>query len=170
VRCPEDCVFLTGAHAGGWGGRETEQRRDLRRLGPHLHSLTEEQAELLMRTLLSVVDLRGEFPDLDDLLLADAASAYGKTLATRERGVLYEHQPSDLRAQAVMRGLRDRIESGRPSDRDLLAAIRALEGSIQDTLKEAGGGAAFVETAARLVTRFQASSPPPRPPSLIVGP
>src|SRR5258708_8926352 len=58
IDCPADCVWLDdGAHAAGWDGRETERRRDARRLGPHLQRLSREQADLFFLALVGLAPL-----------------------------------------------------------------------------------------------------------------
>jgi hypothetical protein len=58
IACPSDCVWLDGAHDAGWEGRETERRRDARRLGPHLQRLSREQADLFFLALVGLGAMR----------------------------------------------------------------------------------------------------------------
>jgi hypothetical protein len=174
VACPEDCVYLKGEHATSWEGRETERKRDARRLGPHLASLTDEQARLLPVAFVGVHGIRSRRGDLDDALLAQAVGALRKTVETRMRGVLYEHPAEDLRAQGLVSELRGlfeaKDESGggvTPADRDLLPVLAALEAAIEDTRKEGASPTAFLETAARVVGL---PAVPPRSRPLIVTP
>jgi hypothetical protein len=177
IDCPSDCIYLTGAHAPGWEGRASERQRDERRLAPHLAPLTERQGRLVLLTLAAIGGLRGQHAELDDALLLEAVVALRKTTETRDRGVLYEHPPGDVRASGVIRDLTElfeaRDESGavrRPADRDLVAALRALEGALESTIREKEGPHAFVETAARLVGRLGGPRAAPRPRPLIVEP
>ena len=57
----------------------------------------------------------------------------------------------------------------RPADRDLVAALRALEGALAGTIGENEGPHAFLDTAARLVGRL-GGAPAARPSPLIVEP
>lgn len=175
IDCPEDCVYL-GAHAGGWEGRETERNRDLRRIAPHVEGLTDVQARLVFLSMVGVTALRARRRDLDDALLLEAVVALRKTAETREKGLLYEHPAEDLRAQGLVHELRGlfeaRDESGAvhsPSDADLLPAFRALEGSLQDAIREGAGPAVFLDTAARLAGRLGGAARSPARP-LIVEP
>ena len=169
IACPADCVWLDGAHDAGWDGRETERRRDARRLGPHLQRLSREQTDLFFLALVGLGALRARRRDLDDGLLAAAVTALRKTVDTRQRGILYDHQAEDLRAQGLVLELRGlfaaRNEEGQPvapADRDLAAVLAALEGALADTKREDGGRTAFLDTARRVVGA-PASSAAPEP-------
>ena len=136
IACPSDCVWLDGAHDAGWEGRETERRRDARRLGPHLQRLSREQADLFFLALVGLGAMRSR-RDLDDALLAAAVSALRKTVDTRQRGILYDHQAEDLRAQGLLLELRGLFEARNeedqpvaPADGDLSAVLAALEGAL----------------------------------------
>jgi hypothetical protein len=177
IDCPPDCLYLTGAHAPGWEGRASDRQRDQRRLGPHVAELDERQLQLVLITLAGLGAIRDRHRDLDDALVLEAVVALRKTAQTRDRGVLYEHPPGDARAEELVRDLAGifeaRGEDGttqRPADRDLVAALRALEGAIADTVREAEGAHAFLDTAARLVGRLGGRAAAPRPRPLIIEP
>lgn len=176
IDCPEDCVYLSGGHAAAWEGRETERKRDARRLAVHVQDLTEAQTRLLFLSLVGINAIRARRRDIDDALLLQAASALRKTAETRERGVLYDHPAEDLRAQGLATELRAlfeaRDEAGgerAPDDRDLLPVLRALEASVADCLREGAGSTIFLDTAARVVGRL-GPAPPAGPRPLIVEP
>lgn len=177
IDCPLDCVYLTGEHAGAWDGRETERRRDMRRIAPCLEPLSEAQSRLFFLALVGVLGLKGRQRDLGDALLLEAVSALRRTVETRAKGVLYEHQAEDARAQGLVFELGQlfaaKDEDGRPvapDDRDLLATLTALENGLAHAILEKAGPEAFLETAARLLGRMQgAPLTPPRKP-LIVEP
>jgi hypothetical protein len=170
IDCPADCVWLDGAHDAGWDGRETERRRDARRLGPHLQRLSREQADLFFLALVGLGALRSRRRDLDDALLSAAVSALRKTVDTRQRGILYDHQAEDLRAQGLLLELRGLFEAkdeeGRPvtpDDRDLGPVLAALEGALADVRREGSGHTAFLDTARRIVgAPVSAATPAPR--------
>src|SRR5258708_10127167 len=174
--CLSDCVWLdAGAHAAGWDGRETERRRDARGLRPHLQRLSREQADLFFLALVGLGALRARRNDLDDALLSAAVSALRKTVETRQRGILYDHQAEDLRAQGLLLELRGLFEAkdeeGRPvapDDRDLGPALAALEGALTDVRRESGGRTAFLDTARRVVVA--PASPAPPEPRLVLEP
>jgi hypothetical protein len=176
IACPDDCIYLSGGHAGSWEGRETERNRDARRLGPFMDRLTEDQGRIFLVALVGTTSLRARHPALDDRLLHEAVVALRKTVETRERGVLYEHRPEDLRAEGLLSDLRGLFEatdaSGRvtaPADPDLAAVLGALEGSIAACQKERTGDYVFLETAARVAERLGVSKAPSRP-GLILEP
>jgi len=176
IECPSDCVYLTGAHAPGWEGRAADRERDERRLGPHVARLTERQLHLVLLALAGINGIRGRRSDLDDAMLLDAVIAVRKTIETRDRGVLYEHHAVDARAQDLVQELSGIFEARdgegevhRPSDRDLAAALRGLEGALAATAGEKEGPRVFLDTAARLVGRL-GGTPANRPRPLIVEP
>jgi hypothetical protein len=176
IDCPPDCVYLTGAHAPGWDGRAADRERDQRRLGPHVAELTERQLHLVLVALAGINGIRGRRPELEDTVLLEAVVALRKTVETRGRGVLYEHPAGDARAQELVQELSGIFEAKgddgavhRPSDRDLAAALRGLEGALAATVREKQGPHAFLDTAARLVGRL-GGAPARRPRPLIVEP
>jgi hypothetical protein len=151
-------VWLSGAHAGGWDGRETERRRDARRLAPHLQRLSRPQTDLFFLALVGLGTLRARRRDLDDALLAAAVGALRKTVETRQRGILYEHQAEDLRAQGLVLELRDLFEARgenerkvAPDDRDLGPVLAALDDALSEMRAGHEGRTAFLDTARRLV-------------------
>jgi hypothetical protein len=177
IDCPPDCVFLDGAHAGPWEGRSAERDRDARRIGPFLEGLSEAQGRLVLLSLVGVTAIRARRREIDDRLLREAVGALRKTVETREKGILYEHQAGDARAQGVAHELAELFEArdaeGRthaPADRDLAIALARLERAVEATLAEGESARAFLDAATRLAARL---GPPPgaRPrPTLIVEP
>jgi hypothetical protein len=173
IRCPDDCVYLAGAHAGGWEGRETERRRDARRLAPFVQDLSEEQAYHLFRVLRAVTDLRQRGVVTDDRRLDAALSTLHKTFETRAKGVLYEHPAEDLRAQPIIAELGEVLSSGdenglgAPSDGDQLAIVAALHACVVAVIAEGGEPATFLDTAERLAAEMGAPSPSAASPLII---
>lgn len=177
IDCPDDCMYLTGAHAPAWEGRETERRRDARRLAPYVEDLDEPQAKLLFFTLARLGEVRERHRDLDDHLLHSALDAFVRTLETREKGVLFEHAPDDLRAGAVLHDLTGLFEATTedggpvaPRDHDLLAVLTALRAALHDTQREQDGPTAFLDTVARLAGRLGVSPARTRAQPLIIEP
>jgi hypothetical protein len=176
IDCPESCAYLSGQHAGHWEGRETERKRDLRRVAPFVESLGEPQAQLFFLALVGLTGLRAQRPALDDALLLDAVRSLHRTVETRRKGLLYEHPTEDARAAAVaaeLRGLFEaRGEDGRPlapSDDDLAAVLAALEGGLAAATRESSGRHSFLDSAARLAARIGgAARPGPSKPRLIL--
>jgi hypothetical protein len=177
IDCPPGCVFLDGAHAGAWEGRTAERDRDARRVSPFLEGLSEAQGRLVLLCLVGIAAIRARRREVDDRLLLEAVRALRKTVETRQKGILYEHQADDARAQGLAHELASLFEAedeeGRlhaPADRDLLPALLRLEQATEATLGEGESSHAFLDTAARLAARL---GPPPgaRPRSgLIVEP
>jgi hypothetical protein len=179
IDCPEDCVYLSGAHAGAWDGRETERRRDIARVAPFLEPLGDAQAQLFFLALAGLVALRAQRRELDDRLLHDALRALRKTVETRRAGVLYEHPPEDARALGLLADLEALFEarapdgglgpdgtSVAPADADLAAVVTALEAAVAQTRAQAAGATAFLDTAVRLAGRLgapAAAAPARRP-------
>lgn len=176
IDCPEDCVYLGGAHAGAWDGRETERKRDLRRVAHQVQALSPGQAQLFFLVLVGVTGLRARRSDLTDLLLLEAITALRKTTETRLGGILYEHAPDDPTARGLVLDLRQMFEARAadgtataPDDRDLQPVLGALEGSLAATLLERSGDTAFLDTAARLAAQIAPRPAEARGP-LIVAP
>jgi hypothetical protein len=177
IDCPPECVYLDGAHAGAWEGRAAGRDRDARRIGPFMEGLTEGEGRLVLLSLVGITAIRSRRPEMDDRLLLGAVRALRKTAETREKGILYEHQADDARAQVLAHELAEVFEAqdeeGRvqaPGDRDLAAALARLEAAIEATRRELESSHAFLDTAARVAARL---GPPPgaRPRSgLIVEP
>ena len=176
IACPPDCVYLTGAHAGSWEGRETERRRDILRVATHIQPLSEGQRQLFFLALVGIHGIHSERRELDDRLLGQAVSALRKTVETRSRGLVYEHSPDDVRAQGLVQQLKGLFEAkdeqGQPTspdDRDLLPVLAALDGAIAQTRQENAGATAFLETVARLAGQMGAAPAAASKP-LIVAP
>ena len=175
IDCPPGCTFLDGAHAGAWEGRTAD--RDARRVGPFLEGLSEAQGRLVLLSLVGIAAIRARRREIDDRLLLEAVRALRKTVETREKGILYEHQAEDARAQGLAHELAELFEArddeGRthaPADRDLAPGLERLERAIEAARGEGESAHAFLDTAARLAARL---GPPPgaRPrPALIVEP
>jgi hypothetical protein len=158
VACPPDCAYLTGAHAAAWEGRETEKRRDSRRLAPYLEGLSAGALRVFVITLAGLAVIRKQRPEATDATLLAALAALRKTVETRIRGILYEHPPEDLRAMDLLRELRSlfepKDEDGRqvsPADEDLLAALTALESCLEEVRSEGLQPTAFLDIAVRLM-------------------
>jgi len=175
IDCPRDCVYLTGAHAPAWPGRETERLRDMRRIAPFVQGLSETQGQLLMVALVGLTGIRAQRRELSDRLVLDATRALRKTAETRGHGILYEHSAEDLRAQGLVHELRSLFEAKgedgqpvSPADADLLAVLAALEGALTAAIKE-GGTSEFLDTAARVAGQMRRETVARKEP-LIVAP
>lgn len=171
IACPEDCVYLAGGHAGSWQGRTTEKERDARRLAPFLAPLGEGQQQLFLLALRGLAAVGAQHRHADDRLLLETVGTLRKTTETREKGILYEHQAEDARAQALVPQLAEIFHprdpgghtAGGPSDGDLLAALKALEGALGATVAQAAGPRALLETAARVTAELSVDAPAETP-------
>jgi hypothetical protein len=167
-------VYLQGAHAGAWEGRTTEKERDQRRLAPFASGLTDAQRELFIVSMVGLAAIGARHADVTDRLLSEAVGTLRKTIETRDKGILYDHQADDARAQALVHEIaslyEERDSEGRrssPSDTDLLAVLKALESALAAALAEAGDARAFLATIAR-VTAGAVGEPEEHAPRLIV--
>ena len=177
IDCPPGCAYLDGAHAGAWEGRAAERDRDARRMGPFLEGLSEAQGRLVLLSLVGLTAIRARRREIDDRLLREAVGALRKTVETREKGILYEHQAEDARAQGLAHELGELFEARdaegvahAPADRDLGTALARLERALLATMREGESSHAFLDAATRLAARL---GPPPgarAAPSLIVEP
>lgn len=173
IDCPDDCLYLTGSHASGWSGRETEQHRDVRRMAPGLSALEGAQQLHFAMAIVGIALVRRDTRGFDDALLLEALSAARKTAETRQRGILYEHAPEDRRAQGLLPGLRELIEIGagpeRPvelSEPDERTVLVALERCVRQAIHEREGPTLFLDTAERMARRMKRD---PRPAPAIVA-
>jgi len=163
IDCPSHCAYLQGAHAAGWEGRDSDQRRVL----PQLGGLTRGQAELFLVGLVGIARIRLRRRGLVDSVLSDAVSALRKTVETRSRGVLYEHDVVDPRAHGLLEDLKGLWEERTPADersgpddRDLLPVLAALQAALAATIEEGAGATAFLDTIGRITSRIGADPGP----------
>ncbi len=174
IACPPDCSYLTGVHAGSWEGRESDRRRDLVRIAPHIEGLGQDEAAVFFYLLAGIVRLSVKHRDASDALWGQAVTALRKTLETKESGLVYEHPAEGFRSQELTREMRELLqppdaEQPVAPDRTLLRALTAVDGCLADTIKERGDPRAFLSTAARLTARLveQADKPTPAKSSLV---
>lgn len=167
IDCPEDCVYLTGEHAGEWSGREAGRERDMRRIAPFIERLDATQGQLFLVALVGLSGLRAQRRGLQDALVLDALRAWRKTVETRSKGVLFDHAPDDARAGELLLELRGLFEAKdgagqtvRPDDKDLLLVLAALEGALEAARRELGAPDLFLETAARIAAGLQRGAQP----------
>jgi hypothetical protein len=135
------------------------------------------QARLLFLALAGITALRARRRDLDDALLLQAVAALKKTVDTRARGVLYDHQAEDARAQGLVLELRQMFAASgdagaevAPDDRDLVPVLHALEAAVVAAIGEREGPEVFLDTALRLVGRIEGPQAAQHARPLIVEP
>jgi hypothetical protein len=77
-------------------------------------------------------------PPLTDTDVRQAAEAYAATLETKDRGIIYEHQPGSLTAQRLLAAFGTAVqdlvkETGMPSlERDAMRALRCMERAAKE--------------------------------------
>jgi hypothetical protein len=153
IDCPDDCVYLQGSHAPSWEGRETERKRDLKRLAPHVGVLKEDEAQLFFATLVGIDEIRRRRPELDDPAVATALGTVQQTLKTRGTGLIYDHPAEGILPQLVVNDLLafwGRLSGKEPLETKGLP--RVLE-ALAHAASAEGGGTGFLETTTRLVRR-----------------
>jgi hypothetical protein len=166
IDCPGDCVYLTGAHAPAWEGRESDRRVDLVRIAPQLERLSQDEAAIFFYLLAGMVRLSAKHRDADDAQWRQAVVALCKTLETRGSGLVYEHAAEGFRAQELVREMQQVMHppgQDRPvaEERSLLAALRAIEGALEATMQPGAPPSAFLETARRLTAKLVEHGPRP---------
>ena len=118
-----------------------------------------------VRSLADLLDLQTVDSEIDRLIndreTVPALAEYKKAHAEAQ-GLVQE-------LSGIFEARDEKGELHRPSDRDLAAALRGLEGALTATLSEKEGPRAFLDTAARLVGRL-GGAPATRPRPLIVEP
>jgi hypothetical protein len=165
VNCPPDCVYLTGAHASTWDGREDERRRDLMRLAPHVQPLTQAQAAIFFYLVSGIVRVSAAHREADDALWREAIGALRKTFETRESGLVYDHKADDWRAQTLVKEMQALLTPPENEGRTvadtavLRAAAGALEAALDAAIREQAGPRAFLETAMRVASRIASDNP-----------
>jgi hypothetical protein len=173
IDCPEDCVYLKGAHAPAWEGRETERKRDLNRLAPFIGALTEAQAQLFFATLAGIHGIRSR-AEFEDRTLAEAVQALLRSASTRSHGLIYEHPAQDPLAARVVLELKEfwqGLTKGDPLEiPELPKVLEALASALESAQKEHAGPRTFLDTATRLVRRHGLTVAPPREEPRIVLP
>ena len=120
-----------------------------------------QQAPLFLLALHALTQIRRNHPEVDDSILSQALGALHKTLETRVKGLIYEHQPEDLRALAILGEIQEALEPKEdaehaPSDRDLLAVVAALDAGVAAAVGEGAGPTVFLDTAERIVGEYRA--------------
>jgi hypothetical protein len=138
---------------------QRQQERDVRFLLPLLYDLTDMQSRLffaVQTVLRRAADLN---PSLVDQDVIDAVQALASTYETASRGVIYEHKPTSLPAQALTMSLRDLLNrlqaettSARFRESDLAIVLRRVErGARTVTRSGPEGERVFLELLRRML-------------------
>lgn len=154
---------------------------DVARLIPTIRHLTERQYQLFF--LFHSVIARFKPPGVSRLVdgdVADAAAAVAATLETSGRGVIYEHAPSGLPAQALTAELKATLSQIREQgatvyDHESAVVLRAIETgarAVQTATAPDSGDTDYLDLLARLLhaTGEPAPIPPPGPGSALILP
>jgi hypothetical protein len=102
INCLPDCTYLSSARSHPPAIVQRRQERDLSLLLPAISDLTDAQYRLLLLfQSVTVKHARGATPALQDVDVAEAASAAAATLETAGKGIIYEHQAVSVPAQRL---------------------------------------------------------------------
>lgn len=143
IHCPSDCSYLHGAHDPKWLSKS--QERDQNRFLARFVALEEPQAKFYLFLHHLLAGTSNPLSALTDGELADVVTTAARTLETRAKGVLYDHQTTSPHLQSGVEWLlklvsiRKRIEAApEVSDSDVLAAVAALARSVEEHANEPG--------------------------------
>jgi hypothetical protein len=168
IACPPHCSYLSTAREYPAAVVRRRQEQDVARLLPTIGHLTERQYQLffLFHSVIARFKPSG-LARLVDSDLADAAAAVAATLETSTRGVIYEHAPTGLPAQALAAELkatlaRIREQGATVFDHEAAVVLRAIETGS----RELGGApdlpraeAGYLDLVARLLQTSRALEP-----------
>jgi hypothetical protein len=160
IHCPPDCIYLAAAREHPAAVERRLQETDLRVFLPTVQDLNERQSSLLWVVLSAIRDFQ---PDgllrLTDDEVADAAGATASTFETAARGVIYEHQTSSVLAARLGSAIGEAVSAlpqarGSAFERDVAAALRAVERGAREARKSFGGDpTAYLALVTRLLGR-----------------
>ena len=181
IACPSDCAYLASAREHPAAVVRKRQELDVARLVPTIRHLTERQYQLFF--LFHSVIARFKPPGVSRLVdgdVADAAAAIAATLETSARGVIYEHAPPGVPAQALTAELKTTLAQIREQgatvyDHESAVVLRAIEAGARAGQTATGPGSGdtdYLDLLARLLdaTGEPASIAPPRPESALIVP
>jgi hypothetical protein len=177
IRCPSDCVYLAAAREHPAAVVRRQRERDVARLLPMIHHLTERQYQLFFLFHSALARHRPDgLTRLVDADVADAAAALASTLETAARGVIYEHTVSSPPGQALVSALKAllaqiREQGARVFDAEAAIVLRAIEQGARTLRKPEERDTAYLELTARLLegaAAAEAARPEPVASSLIL--
>ena len=165
IQCPADCTYLASSREHPAAVVRRQQEHDVARLLPTIRHLTERQYQLFFLFHSSIAQHRPEgFARLVDADVADAASSFAATLETTARGVIYDHVPASVPAQAVMDALKAllaqiREQGGTVYDREAAIALRAIEQGGRSIRDSEEGDRAYLDLMGRLLQSTGTGAP-----------
>jgi len=166
INCPPDCIYLSSARSHPPAVVQRRQERDLSFLLPLISDLTDSQYRLvLLFQSAAVKHAQGAMPSVEDVDVADAASAVAATLETARKGIIYEHQAVSAPAQRLtteLRGVLAELIAQNPSqqariERESAVALRRLEQGARTALAALPGDEPPVYL--KLLNRMMSGSP-----------
>ena len=165
IACPSTCHYLATAREHPPGVVLRQQKQDVARLLPVLHSLDEPQQGAFF--LLNSAILRHEpegFARLSDDDVAAAATAVAATLETAARGIIYEHVPQSTVARKLAGEIKELLRQIREEgisigDADAAEVLRAIaKGAEQMRGAAEGGATAYLTLIRRLLAAASEST------------
>ncbi len=157
IRCPSECQYLISSRAHPAAVVRRQQEADLKVFLPSVQELSDKQSELMWQLLGFLRDYRGDaLIRTTDADIEAAAIAVASTHETAARGLIYQQRPNSLPAQRLATDLEAFIaklpgEHVSSLDRDLAAALRAIERGARDARKNTGGDTEYQALLRRLL-------------------
>lgn len=169
IQCPSDCAYLASAREHPAAVVRRQQERDVARLLPTIRHLTERQYQLFFLFHSLIAQHRPEgFARLVDTDVAEAAASFAATLETAARGVIYDHRPASIPAQALADVMATRLaqiraQGGNVYDREAAIALRAIEQGGRSVATAGEGDRVYLDLVGRLLQETATPEPQPAP-------
>ena len=172
IACPSHCVYLTAAREHPAAVVRRRQEHDVAELLPTIRHLTERQYQLFFLVHSVIARFRpAGLSRLVDSDVAEAAAAVAATLETSARGVIYQHTPPGLPAQALATELTSTLAQIREQgatiyDHEAGVVLRAIEKGARPAqrLVDPGiDGTRYLDLLARLLQSSGQAEPDPPP-------
>jgi hypothetical protein len=166
INCPPDCIYLSSARSHPPAVVQRRQERDLSFLLPLISDLTDSQYRLvLLFQSVAVKHAQSAMPSVEDVDIAEAASAVAATLEPARKGIIYEHQAVSAPAQRLtteLRGVVAELIAQNPSqqariERESAVALRRLEQGARTALAALPGDETPVYL--KLLNRMMSGAP-----------
>lgn len=181
IACPSDCIYLSAAREHPAAVVRRRQEQDVAELLPTIRHLTERQYQLFFLIHSVIARFRpAGISRLVDSDVADAAAAVAATLETSARGVIYQHTPPGIPAQALATELtttlvKIREQGATVYDHEAGVVLRAIEKGARPAQHSAQPDAddtRYLGLLARLLhSSGQAEpDPPPSPENRLILP